>query len=60
MLEEVVRDGLTALAKRSPGGQLEDPALLAPVLLLWDGVCWLFSGKAKPSGWVALLLKVGA
>ncbi len=60
VLEEVVRDGLTALAKRSPGGQLEAPALLAPLLLLWDGVCWLFSGKAKPSGWVALLLKVGA
>lgn len=60
VLGEVVRDGLAALAKQSPGGVLDDPALLAPLLLLWDGVCWLFSGKAKPSGWVALLMKVRA
>lgn len=53
-----MRDGLAAVAKRSPGGLLGDPALLSPALLLWDGVCWLFSGKAKPSGWVTLLMKV--
>lgn len=54
MLEEVFRDGLTAMAS---GGQICDPAPLTALLLLWDGVCHLFSGKAKPSGWVALLLK---
>ncbi|KAL4859226.1 Acyl-coenzyme A oxidase [Chlorella vulgaris] len=54
VLEEVFRDGLTAMAS---GGQICDPAPLTFLLLLWDGVCQLFSGKAKPSGWVALLVK---
>lgn len=57
VLEEVCRDGLLALAKSQPGGQISDPAPLASLLLLWDGVCQLFAGKAKPSGWVALVLK---
>lgn len=58
VLEEVFRDGLTALAKRQPGGQLAGPALFASLLRLWDGVCCLFGGKAKPQAWVALLLRL--
>ena len=57
MLEECFQDGLAELAKRQPGSQLSDPALLQPLLVLWDGVCHLFAGKAKPSGWVALLMR---
>jgi hypothetical protein len=57
VLEEVVRDGVAALAKREAGGQLADHRAVASLLLLWDGVCKLFAGKAKPSGWVALLMK---
>ena len=60
VLEEVCRDGLTALAKRQPGGQLDHShaPLLRSLLLLWDGVCQLFAGKAKPQAWVALLLRL--
>lgn len=60
VLEEVCRDGLTALAKRQPGGQLDQPHahLFCSLLLLWDGVCQLFAGKAKPQAWVALLLRL--
>ena len=58
MLEEVARDGLTAMSKHGGGTPLTDPALLVPLLRLWDGVCWLYSGRAKPSAWVALLLRL--
>lgn len=58
VLEEVFRDGLTALAKRQPGGQLQQPQLFASLLRLWDGVCCLYAGKAKPQAWVALLLRL--
>lgn len=57
VLEEVCRDGLAALAKRQPGGALADPALLQPLLALYDGICWLFTGRAKPSAWASHLLK---
>ncbi len=59
MLEEVFRDGLTALAKHTPGAPLDDPRLFQPLLQLWDGVCHLYSGRAKPQAWVALLLRLG-
>ncbi len=58
MLDEVFKDGLTALAKRQPGGQLHQPQLFAALLRLWDGVCGLYAGKAKPQAWVALLLRL--
>ena len=58
VLEEVFRDGLTALAKRTPGAPLADPRLFQPLLQLWDGVCHLYSGRAKPQAWVALLLRL--
>ena len=57
VLEEVCRDGLAELAKRQPGGALADPGLLARLLGLWDGICHLFAGRAKPSSWTSLLLK---
>jgi hypothetical protein len=52
---------------RSLGRDLQQPELRPncissplpqPLLRLWDGVCQLFAGKAKPSAWVALLLKM--
>ena len=59
VLDECFKDGLTALAKAQPGGApLQDPALLQPLLLLWDGICSLFAGRAKPSSWVAHLMRV--
>ena len=59
VLDECFKDGLTALAKAQPGGALlDDPALLQPMLLLWDGICSLFAGRAKPSGWVGILMRV--
>ncbi|KAI7841369.1 hypothetical protein COHA_004987 [Chlorella ohadii] len=58
MLDEVFKDGLTALAKRQPGGQLHQLHLFAALLRLWDGVCGLYAGKAKPQAWVALLLRL--
>ena len=30
---------------------------LGALVELWDGVCWLFQGKAKPSNWLEQLLK---
>ena len=58
-MDECFKDGLTALAKAQPGGApLADPTLLQPLLLLWDGICVLFAGRAKPSGWVGLLMRV--
>jgi hypothetical protein len=32
--------------------------LMVPLLELWDGVCGLFTGRPKPSHWVATLLRV--
>jgi hypothetical protein len=52
----VAWDGLSALAKQR-GGQLADPTPFTLLLLLWEGVCHLYAGRAKPSNWVALLLK---
>ncbi|GAB4822004.1 hypothetical protein N2152v2_009050 [Parachlorella kessleri] len=62
---EFCLDGLTAAAaavkssgsSSGNGAALTDPTLLQPLLRLWDGICQLFTGKAKPGAWVALLLK---
>ena len=54
---EYAAGALAALAKQRGGVPLDDPALLAPLLLFWDGTCLLFAGRAKPSGWVAQMLK---
>ena len=48
------RDGSGGATAAQP---LCDPALLVPLLLLWDGICHLFAGRPKPSGWVAMVLK---
>lgn len=57
VLDEAVKDSLLALAKHQPGALLADAALLQPLLQLWDGICHLYSGRAKPAAWVALLLR---
>jgi hypothetical protein len=41
---ESLQDGIAALAKHEGGEPLHDPALLSPLLELWDGVCCWFAG----------------
>lgn len=41
---ESLQDGIAALAKHEGGEPLQDPALLSPLLELWDGVCCWFAG----------------
>lgn len=36
---------------------ITQPEQLVSLLEFWDGVCHLYSGKAKPSHWTAQLLK---
>ena len=55
---EMVYRVLEYLHKRQPGGgEVPDPSLLVPLLEFWDGICWCWSGKPKPSAWVGLLMK---
>ena len=65
VLGECFLAGLIALAQQQQqldgsGATAEplcDPDLLVPLLLLWDGICHLFAGRPKPSGWVATVLR---
>jgi hypothetical protein len=57
---ESLTDGLHAYAKAHAlqgAPLLEDASLLAPLLTLWDGVCVLFTGRAKPAAWLGLVLR---
>lgn len=44
------------LAQRAPEQGLPGEVLV-PVLELWDGVCWYWSGRSKPGSWLSALLK---